>query len=147
MSEFEIKKLEQKHVLDVFEIEKSLIGNCTMRSILNTLESETNSYFVLEKDGKVIGFFECLIITPEAELFDIAIEPGYQGKGYSKMLMNYFFELCKNNKVETIFLEVNNMNSKAQNLYKKFGFEQYSVRKNYYGDNDAILMKCKIDCE
>lgn len=144
MGKLEVKKLEQKHALDVFEIEKSLIGNCTLQSILNTINSKTNSYFVLEEDKKVVGFFECSIIPPEAELFDIAIKPSYQGRGYSKILMNYFFELCKSKRVETIFLEVNNMNSIAQNLYKKFGFEQYSVRKNYYGDNDAILMRCNI---
>ena len=36
----------------------------------------------------------------------------------------------------------NHQNQKAdcQILYKKYGFEQISVRKNYYNDDDAIIM-------
>ena len=26
-------------------------------------------------------------------------------------------------------------------LYKKFGFVEYGIRKKYYGENDAVLMK------
>jgi ribosomal protein S18 acetylase RimI-like enzyme len=39
---------------------------------------------------------------------------------------------------------VNTNNIKAINLYTKFGFVEYSRRKNYYGDNDAILMKLDV---
>ncbi len=37
-------------------------------------------------------------------------------------------------------LEVNEKNTPAILLYKKYGFEQISVRKNYYNDDDAIIM-------
>lgn len=141
MSNLKIQKLQKKYVQDVFEIESSLIGKCSLDSIEKTLESETLAYYVLLDENQVVGFFECSIVSPEAELFDIAIKKGYQGKGYSKILMNYFFVLCKQKHVETIFLEVNSINNVAINLYKNFGFEKYHERKNYYGDNDAILMK------
>ena len=39
-----------------------------------------------------------------------------------------------------ITLEVNHTNLIAINLYKKYGFKPVSVRKNYYGSSDAILM-------
>ena len=57
-------------------------------SIENTIESTTLSYYVLFKDNDVIGFFECSIISPEAELYDIVIDEKYQGLGYSKILMD-----------------------------------------------------------
>ena len=65
----------------------------------------------------------------------------YQRCGYSNVLMEHLIAYCRDNNVSTIFLEVNRNNSKAISLYHKFGFVEYSVRKNYYGDNDAILMK------
>ena len=141
MSNLKIQKLQKKYVQDVFEIESNLIGECSLDSIVKTLESETLAYYVLLDENQVVGFFECSIVSPEAELFDIAIKKKYQGKGYSKILMNYFFALCKQKHVETIFLEVNSINNVAINLYKNLGFEKYHERKNYYGDNDAILMK------
>lgn len=139
-----VKKLTNLEVDKIFEMEEKYIGKCDKKSIEKTIESETLSYYILFKENDVIGFFECSIISPEAELYDIVIDEQYRGLGYSKILMDYFFKLAKDCKVETIFLEVNSINSKAISLYKKYGFVEYSVRKNYYGENDAILMKVDL---
>lgn len=144
MDKFNVKKLSINEVDKVYELEKKYIGECDIKSIENTIESNTLSYYVLFKDSDVIGFFECSIISPEAELYDIVIDEKYQGLGYSKILMDYFLNLVKESKVETIFLEVNSINNKAISLYSKYGFKEYSIRKKYYGDNDAILMKKEI---
>ena len=40
----------------------------------------------------------------------------------------------------SITLEVNEINKEAINLYKKCGFKEVAKRKNYYKENDAILM-------
>ena len=81
----------------------------------------------------------------EIELFDIAIDSKFQGNGYSKMLMKFLIDFAKEKKCETIFLEVNRINKKAIHLYSKFGFIEYAVRRNYYGENDAILMKLELN--
>ena len=58
--------------------------------------------------------------------------------------MNDLKKIVGENNCATIFLEVNSINSKAISLYKKYGFVSYSTRKNYYGENDAILMKLEL---
>ena len=45
---------------------------------------------------------------------------------------------------EKFLLEVNENNIKALKLYKKIGFEQISVRKNYYGNNENAIIMMKI---
>ena len=40
-----------------------------------------------------------------------------------------------------IMLEVNVKNLPAISLYKKMGFKQISLRKNYYNTDDAIIMR------
>ncbi len=141
---YTITPLDENDVLAVCKIESSLLGKTSEEKIMSTIESSTLFYYVLKLKNKVIGFYECSIISPEAELFDIAISKDFQGKGYSKLLMQNLIDICKNCGCNTIFLEVNNMNNVAIKLYEKFGFKSYSIRKNYYGDNDAILMKCEI---
>ena len=44
-------------------------------------------------------------------------------------------------------LEVRVSNKVAQNLYRKFGFVEGSIRKNYYSDNqeDALVMWVNFD--
>ena len=136
--------MQKSEAKEVFELEKNLIGESSLDKILATLESDVLCYYVLKCDGKVVGFYEASIISPEAELYDIAVDKLYQGNGLSKLLMNHFISNCREENINTIFLEVNSINIKAISLYKSFGFLPYSVRKNYYGKNDAILMKLEI---
>lgn len=139
-----IEKLSQKYVDQVANLESKLIAKTSTEKVFNTLNSDNINYFVLLDDSTVVGFVEGQFVAPEAELFDIAIDKKYQGKGLSKLLIGFFIDYSKSQGVETIFLEVNTINQKAINLYSQFGFEKYSVRKKYYGDNDAILMKKTI---
>lgn len=141
MLNFSIKKMTKKDVEIVFKLEQKYIGKCDKISIEKTIDSDTLSYYIMRVDDEIVGFFECSIITPEVELYNIVIDEKFRGLGYSKILMDYLIKLSIDNNIETIFLEVNSINYKAISLYKKYGFEEYSIRKKYYGDNDAILMK------
>lgn len=141
MEKIKIEKLKKENVESVFQIEKTFFDVQNSDSIEASLNSETLQYFLLYVDENLVGFLECSIVLDEAELFEIAIDVKFQGKGYSKILMKYFLDFCEKRKVRTIFLEVNKINSKAISLYKKFGFISYGERKKYYGDNDAILMR------
>lgn len=141
MENFVIEKLSESDVQAVFEIEKKLLSETSVEKIEDTISSNTLSYFVLKNDGLVVGFFECLIVPPEAELYDIAIDTNFQRRGLSKLLMEHFISHAKDCGCETIFLEVNSINKIAISLYEKYGFESYGIRKNYYGENDAVLMK------
>ena len=136
-----IEKLKKNMIEDVFEIEKTFFDLKTNQSMLDSFDSKNLFYFVLFLDEQIVGFLECSIVLDEAELFEIAIKKEFQGQKLSVELMNYFIEFCKKKYVSTIFLEVNTINSKAISLYEKFGFVRYGIRKKYYGENDAVLMK------
>lgn len=144
MDKFVIQKLTEEYVSQVFEIEKKLIGSGSVEDIMKTFSSKTLSYYVMLFGEEVVGFFEMSVIKPEVELFDIAVKEEFQGKGCANELMKFFMEQVKNQNCDTILLEVNSINKKAIALYEKFGFVSYGLRKNYYGENDAVLMKKMI---
>lgn len=144
MENLKIEKLTDVFVDEVAELEKELIGSCDVDSIRSTIDSDVLDYYLLFCDEKLVGFFECKIISPEAELYDIAVRKECQGKGCAKFMMDHFLSVVKAQNCDTILLEVNSINNKAIALYSKFGFVKYGERKNYYGDNDAILMKLEI---
>ena len=141
MKNIRIEKLKKEMIEDVFEIEKTFFDVTSTCSILSSFENENLQYFVLFVNKQIAGFLECSIVLDEAELFEIAIKKEFQGQKYSIDLMNHFINYCKEKNVNTIFLEVNIINNKAISLYEKFGFVKYGVRKKYYGDNDAVLMR------
>ena len=93
-----------------------------------------------EETSEISGYAVFYDTFDSIDLFEIAVLKEKQGKGYGNMLLNYTADIfCKNGR--KIFLEVNESNEKAIKLYKKNGFEEISVRKNYYGNNqNAVIM-------
>jgi len=103
---------------------------------------------ILKIEDKIVAVFELNIIFDTAEILIISVKPQYQQKGIGKEIMNYIINFCKSNNVKYIYLEVAENNQKAINLYKKFGFEVYNIRKDYYENNiNAILMQKEIICK
>ncbi|GAB6072846.1 ribosomal protein S18-alanine N-acetyltransferase [Venenivibrio stagnispumantis] len=103
---------------------------------------------ILKIKDKIVAVFELNIIFDTAEILIISVKPEYQQKGIGKEIMNYIINFCKSNNVKYIYLEVAENNQKAINLYKKFGFEVYNIRKDYYENNiNALLMKKEIICK
>ncbi|QGM81029.1 ribosomal protein S18-alanine N-acetyltransferase [Otariodibacter oris] len=86
----------------------------------------------LSIDGKIIAFAICQTILDEATLFNIAVDPAYQGKGYGKQLLQGLIEKLNEKNIATIWLEVRESNQTAQHLYTTMGFNEVTVRKNYY---------------
>lgn len=105
--------------------------------IPNKLDPFVNEYGYYNND--LIGYINFSIIYERVELNYICIKKEYRNKGFGKELMKYFIEFCNN--VSNITLEVNVNNIAAIKLYESFGFEKIAIRKNYYNNDDAILMK------
>ena len=86
MEGFKIRKMEEADVCEVLEIENELIGKTNKQTIFGYACNDVLSYYVLEKDNRVIGFYELSIISPEAELFDIAVSKIFREKVLEKFL-------------------------------------------------------------
>ncbi len=104
-------------------------------------------YLVLEDDGAVIGYCGAWIVVDEAHVTNIAVLPEYRGKKLGEALMKKMMEAAKELGAVTMTLEARVTNIAAQSLYRKLGFQNGAIRKNYYTDNqeDAIVMWVKLD--
>ena len=76
----------------------------------------------------------------------LCVNKNYQGMGFGKALLSACLNKCMENGYHKFYLHVATTNSKAINLYKKFGFYKHKFVKNYYfndkpPDNDAFMMK------
>lgn len=99
----------------------------------------TNSIYVLNDVGFALG----TSFDGECELYRIGILPEHRGKGEGKKILKEFINKCLdlNDYNCRIFLEVRSLNNAAVSLYKRAGFTQIAVRKNYYGDDDALIFE------
>lgn len=99
-------------------------------------------YLIVEVDQKVVGYCGVWIIIDEAHITNIALLPEYRGMKLGEALMAKVMELAREIGALRVTLEVRVSNERAQNLYRKFGFEEGAIRKQYYTDNmeDALVM-------
>ncbi|PLR81867.1 ribosomal-protein-alanine N-acetyltransferase [Bacillus canaveralius] len=99
-------------------------------------------YIVLEDGNQIVGYCGAWIVVDEAHITNVALLPGYRGKKLGEALMLKMFSVAKELGARTMTLEVRVSNDVAQSLYRKLGFQDGAIRKNYYTDNqeDALVM-------
>ncbi len=109
-----------------------------------TLEEDykNSNYLVAKQNDEIVGFVGTKTILNELEIMNIVTKEDKQNKGIASSLLSY---IIRKNIVEKINLEVNEHNINAIKLYRKFGFQDVGIRKNYYnGKDDAIMMTLVI---
>ena len=98
-------------------------------SFLREIENnEVALYLVAKIENKAVGY--------------VAVHSDYRGLGIGSMLVSELLSLCQKDGINSFTLEVRRSNEIAQKLYRKYGFEERGIRKNYYEDNkeDAVIM-------
>jgi ribosomal-protein-alanine N-acetyltransferase len=99
----------------------------------------------LSADGQMAGFDITHIVLDEATLFNITIHQQWQRCGFCLCLLHVLIEQLTSRGVVTLWLEVRASNAAAIALYDDLGFNQVTLRHNYYhsanGHEDAIVME------
>lgn len=109
-----------------------------------------NDFSDLKKSGCEIiasqnSFVVWRNISDETEILSIGVVPSARRSGTASALLQIIEQDIKQLGVKTIFLEVDESNIPAIELYKKTGFFNVGRRPHYYDNgHDAIIMKKEI---
>lgn len=139
-----ISSLTPNDLADAYAIE--LRSHAFPWSEKNFASNQGERYFNLrlDVDGKLAAFAVTQVILDEATLFNIAVDPAYQRRGLGKALLEHLIAELEKRDVFTLWLEVRASNVAARTLYESLGFNEATVRRNYYpakeGREDAIVM-------
>lgn len=111
------------------------------KTFLDCLRPDYHAW-VLEKDGKIIGFIVILLQTDECQLMNIAVDINFQHRGFATQLLQHALQFASHH-AKHCLLEVRKSNHAAIAFYKKMGAKQIAVRKDYYpakvGREDALI--------
>lgn len=77
---------------------------------------------------------------PDAEILTIAVAARARRQGIGSVLLERLVEIAREHEAENIFLEVRASDRGPQRLYERAGFVAVGRRKNYYSDDDALVM-------
>ncbi|KNC88170.1 ribosomal protein S18-alanine N-acetyltransferase [Trabulsiella odontotermitis] len=102
----------------------------------------------LETENEIAAFAITQVVLDEATLFNIAVDPAFQRRGLGRLLLEHLIDELEKRGVITLWLEVRASNVAAIALYESIGFNEATIRKNYYptaeGREDAIIMALPI---
>lgn len=92
--------------------------------------------------GPLLGFAGLWLLVDEGHVSTLAVAPGERGRGLGELLLVSLIERALALQAAIVTLEVRVSNAVAQNLYRKYEFEEVGRRKRYYRDNgeDAYIM-------
>ena len=106
------------------------------------LSNRSACYLVARQSTQVVGFGGEWVIMDEAHITTLAVHPFHRGHHIGERLLLALIEEGIRRRATRATLEVRQNNHAARHLYKKFGFYEAAIRKNYYTDNgeNAIVM-------
>ena len=137
-----LREMQEEDLDEIERLEGLLFSPAwSKEDFLHELKTNDYAHYYVLVDDKIVGYAGFWYAYESCELTTIGIDPNYQGKGFSKVLMDYGLKEGHNKGCINYSLEVRVSNERAICLYKKYGYEICAIRKDYYADHkDAYLM-------
>lgn len=143
-----IRPMEVSDTEQVEKIEKQIFSiPWSQKSFEDACQSNDNIYLVCEMNGQIAGYCGLWTVLGEGNITNMAVSGGFRRLGIAEALMKEMEKRGMSKNVVTYFLEVRKSNEAAVNLYKKMGYVQIGVRKNFYEKpvEDALVMSKTTD--
>lgn len=140
-----IRRMEKRDLLQVEAIETVLFSDAWSEQ---GFEDTLNSPYVIslvaidEAEDTILGYIIMYVSFEEGEISNVAVAKSAQNRGIGSALMQAILEKGLEESVERFILEVRVSNTPAIALYKKFGFTEIGIRRDFYEKprEDALIM-------
>ena len=132
-----ISKLTKEEVQEVIQLGTMLNPNFSKLFHIENLNPNETIYIYKENNINK-GFIHIQNGIDIIDLLNIIVKPEFQNQGIGSVLLKYIID---NKQDKKIMLEVRSKNINAIKLYQKYDFKIINIRKNYYKDDDAIIME------
>ena len=138
-----IRKMQESDLVQVASIEKANFSvPWSVESFRESISLEHTIYLVAEEEGNIMGYCGMYRVFNEGEIVNVAVAETHRRKSVASRLLEQLFTQSEELQVDNFFLEVRESNQPAIQLYKKFGFNEAGIRKDFYEKprENAIFM-------
>jgi ribosomal-protein-alanine N-acetyltransferase len=132
---------------EVVELEISVFGEeaWTTDMLLGELDQQpaTRHYLVARDEGELVGYAGLLGAGGQADVVTVAVAAGRWGMGIGSTLLEALLAEAGRRGCTEVFLEVRTDNTRAKDLYRRYGFTEIGIRRGYYQPSgaDALVMR------
>jgi len=142
--------MKANDIIDVVRIEQEANQfPWSTKNFEDSLKAKHKAWIFVNDSDEIIAYTIVQKVVDETHLLNICVKPSAQGKGLGHEVLNHVINFANSISSVLIVLEVRSSNQRAQQLYLQAGFNEMSVRKDYYpaeeGREDAILMGLDLD--
>jgi ribosomal-protein-alanine N-acetyltransferase len=118
----------------------------TRANFMDSLASGYDAWVLRAPDGGLAGYFLLMYALDEAHLLDVAVAAPLHGRGVGRYLLDRITARARAERMESILLEVRPTNTRALQVYQRYGYAEIGRRKGYYPAHegrreDAIVMR------
>lgn len=139
-----IRPLIEEDLYFIAEEKKNFSDGWNYDMLVSSFKASRLFGFIAEENGEKTGFITYSVLPPDADVISVYVKKEKRNRGIAAALIFAAIKDVKNMGGKKIFLEVRESNFPAINLYAKFGFIQISVRKKYYGDENALVFSKEL---
>jgi len=143
------RPLKEVDIAQVLDIEKQAYSHPWTRG--NFADALRSAYpaQMLCAGPNVLGYLVAMKGVDEVHLLNLTVAPDFQRQGWARLMMEGLFLWSRGQGARQLWLEVRVSNSRALEVYRRFGFVQMGVRKQYYPlapnrREDAVVMSLKL---
>lgn len=141
VSTIELRPMTPHDIDAVVEIERATYATPWSEQVFRDELGQPSRRYVVAADGdRLAGYAGLLVIGEEGHITTVAVTNAQRTARLGTRLMLYLVDRAVEVGARHLTLEVRVSNTAAQALYRKFGMAPVGVRKNYYGDEDALIM-------
>ena len=139
--------MQKSDLADVFALEQSVYPHpWSLANFEDSLASQYEAWVLRDRDGDLLGYFLLMAAVDEAHLLNVAVSAEKQGQGLGRFLLNQAVACARGLGMESVLLEVRPSNTRALEIYERYGFKQIGRRRGYYPAadgqrEDAIVMR------
>ena len=143
----ELRPMVVGDVDEVHALECSVFPHPWSRAnFMDSLASGYDAWVLREPAGALAGYFLLMYALDEAHLLDVAVAAPLHGRGVGRYLLDRIAARSRAERMASILLEVRPSNTRALEVYRRYGYEEIGRRKGYYPAHegrreDAIVMR------
>lgn len=121
----------------------------TEGNFIDSIAAGYHAELLLAPDGRLIGYWLAMPGVDEMHLLNITVAPEFQRQGWAVRMLDRLIACMRSQRLNQLWLEVRVSNTRAQDVYLRYGFTQVGRRPAYYpaaggGREDALLMSLEL---
>ncbi len=138
---FDIHDISTNDLDAIYSIETSSYNvPWTKTNLHDEIIKSNNLNLCITTNTSLIGYCFSYIVDDEMFITNVCIHPDYRNMKLGTILLKNLLSKANKKSIRFVFLEVREKNFAAINLYRRLGFSQDCIRKNYYSNGDNALL-------